>query len=214
MTTKPEQRIRRHLDEHGGQTDASVRHVLATFGVDREDEDGRRRIETSLGEAGVEVKPRLAGLADDAAVVLSATDLAAALDRDQAPWGVGDVSSATTPRLSEPGMTSVRTPTAARSRGKLLAIGVAVVVLAAGAFAGGYFMGEGSGEDLDAARAAGAREGARIGAARGAERGYNQGFREGRREGYKQTFDKAYDRAYNAELEEAGFEPVKNPSDK
>ena len=67
MTTKPEERTRRHLDEHGGQTDASVRHVPATSGVDREVADGRRRIETSLSEAGVEVEPRLAGLADDAA---------------------------------------------------------------------------------------------------------------------------------------------------
>ena len=167
----------------------------------------------SLGEAGVEVEPCLAGLADDAAVVLSTTDLPAALDRDQPPWGVGDESSATTQRLSEPGMTSVRTPSAARSRGKLFAVGVAVVVLAAGAFAGGYLMSEGSGEDLEAARAAGAREGARIGAARGAERGYDQGFREGHSV-VEFDFDKAYDRAYNAASRKPASSRSKNPSGK
>jgi hypothetical protein len=64
----PEEQIRRYLEGHGRATDATVRHVLETFGVSPEDEEGRKRIVAALARAGIEVRPSLMGLSEDAAI--------------------------------------------------------------------------------------------------------------------------------------------------
>lgn len=91
-----------------------------------------------------------------------------------------------------------------------LAIGV-VVLVAAGAGVGAYFIGKNGGEDLDAARAAGEQQGQREGAARGAARGYDEGYKDGRKQGYDQTYSRAYQRTYKKAFKDAGLE---EPSDK
>jgi hypothetical protein len=57
--------------DQNGQTEARVRHLLVTFGVDPGDSEGRERIEGSLAAAGVEVDRPLAGLDEEEAVRLS-----------------------------------------------------------------------------------------------------------------------------------------------
>ena len=40
----PEQRIRDYLDDNGGETQATVQHLLSTFQVGEHDTEGRERI--------------------------------------------------------------------------------------------------------------------------------------------------------------------------
>lgn len=71
MTKSPEQVIREYLDEHGGESTATVRHLLDTFGIDAGDHAGRDRIRTVLSQAGVEVDPPLGFLGVEEQVRLS-----------------------------------------------------------------------------------------------------------------------------------------------
>jgi PASTA domain len=66
--TQPEAVIRRYLDENGGSTDATLEHLLVSFGVSAEDVAARLRIEERLAAEGVIVEPDLAGLGVDDAV--------------------------------------------------------------------------------------------------------------------------------------------------
>jgi hypothetical protein len=68
VPVSPEEHIRTYLEAHGGETDATVHHVLMTFGVAAEDQPGRARIMASLAGAGVRVVPSLEGLPEDAHV--------------------------------------------------------------------------------------------------------------------------------------------------
>ena len=77
----------------------------------------------------------------------------------------------------------------------------ATTVLVASAGAGGYVVGEGTGEDLHAARAAGERQGERL----GARRDYEDSYRRGRRIGYTRAYGQAYTRAYGRAFENAGL---------
>jgi hypothetical protein len=52
-SSSPEQTIRRYLDGHSGETDASLDQLLNSFGVEEADADGRGRITTALSGAGV-----------------------------------------------------------------------------------------------------------------------------------------------------------------
>jgi hypothetical protein len=65
LTPLPEQIIRRHLDEHGGETDATVGQILTTFGIDETDLAGRDRITQTLGDVGVATNRRLPFLGQD-----------------------------------------------------------------------------------------------------------------------------------------------------
>lgn len=93
-----------------------------------------------------------------------------------------------------------------RSARRSLIVGL-VVLVAAGAGVGAYFVGKSGGEDLDAARAAGETQGQREGAAKGAAKGYDEGFKEGRRKGYEATYSKTYQRAFKAAFKKAGLDP-------
>jgi hypothetical protein len=68
--SSPEHTIRRYLDEHGGVTDASVRHLLTTFGVAEGDQSGRNRITGALAGVGVAINRPLAYLGSDEQVRL------------------------------------------------------------------------------------------------------------------------------------------------
>jgi flagellar biosynthesis/type III secretory pathway protein FliH len=92
------------------------------------------------------------------------------------------------------------------------AFGGVLVVLALAGAAGGYLIGDSTGEDLDAARAEGAEEGERLGAAEGAEEGYSEGYREGRKEGYEEAYERSYEAAYRKAFEEAGLDAPKKVS--
>jgi hypothetical protein len=214
VSARPEETIRRHLSEHGGQTEATVDHLLGTFDVSPDDTAGRALIAESLAQVGVTLSRPLAGLDKDEMVLLAASDRDGAVSKT-APWsrrdGLGDTPLPATDGAGPAQQLAARRP---RSTRRTAVVALVIVVLAAGAAVGGYLLGRGTGEDLDAARAVGARQGERIGTARGTARGYDRGFKEGRRAGYRQTYDTAYDRAYNAQLKKAGFDPVKNPSSK
>jgi uncharacterized protein DUF2510 len=74
MNLSPEQMIRRYLDEHGGDTDATVRHLLTTFGIDDADQDGRDRIRRALFAVGVGMDRQLPFLHPDERIHLSVAD--------------------------------------------------------------------------------------------------------------------------------------------
>ena len=86
----------------------------------------------------------------------------------------------------------------------------ALAVLAALAIGvGGYLIGKGTGEDLDAARVEGATAGKRAGAAKGSAKGFSVGFKNGRETAYKKKYGRAYKKSYAKAFEEAGLEPPK-----
>jgi hypothetical protein len=73
-TTSPEQTIRAYLDEHGGETDASLDHLLTTFGIDESDQPGRDRIKAALSRADVEIDKPLPFLSADTQIHLFVAD--------------------------------------------------------------------------------------------------------------------------------------------
>ena len=81
--------------------------------------------------------------------------------------------------------------------------------LAAGAAVGGYFLGDSTGADLDAARAEGAVAGKKAGTAQGARAGYSDGLRQGQEQGYESTYAGAYRDAYAQAYEAADLTPPK-----
>lgn len=66
----PQATIRRYLNDHDGETDATVRHLLTTFRVDPGDLAGRDGITTVLSEAGVAIEPSISFLPEDEEVHL------------------------------------------------------------------------------------------------------------------------------------------------
>ena len=74
----PEQIIRRYLDDHGGEVDATVHHLLVSFHVEPDDESGRALIRRRLSQAGITVEPPIAGLEPDQAIRLSVLPAASA----------------------------------------------------------------------------------------------------------------------------------------
>jgi hypothetical protein len=53
VRTTPEGVIRTYLDEHGGEVDATVGHLLTTFGADAADASARTRIIQALASMNV-----------------------------------------------------------------------------------------------------------------------------------------------------------------
>lgn len=80
MNASPADTIRRYLDDHGGQTEATVEHLLTTFGYESSDESARPQIVDALEAVGVRVEPSLEGLSDHDAVVVATTDISGASD--------------------------------------------------------------------------------------------------------------------------------------
>jgi hypothetical protein len=83
------------------------------------------------------------------------------------------------------------------SRRRLAVLGGLLIVCAL-AGAGGYLVGESSGEDLRAARARGEEAGLRDAREAAARRGYTQGLKAGKKEGYRATYKRSYRTAYRA----------------
>lgn len=69
--TSPEDTIHQFLQDHGGETDATVGHLLSTFGVDGNDPAGRDRITNALGRADVQLDRPLSSLRADDGIRLS-----------------------------------------------------------------------------------------------------------------------------------------------
>ena len=67
----PERAIRQYVEQQGGTTEAIVRHLLTTFGVDEDDEEGREAIAVRLTAAGLYLDRPLRGLGSDDPVRLS-----------------------------------------------------------------------------------------------------------------------------------------------
>ncbi|MBK5231590.1 MAG: hypothetical protein JJE13_01220 [Thermoleophilia bacterium] len=83
-------------------------------------------------------------------------------------------------------------------------------VLAVVAFGfGGYLVGNGSGEDLDTARAAGSSAGMNLGSSKGMKTGLRKGVAAGKKTGFAKAYLPAYRKAYFKEWEGAGLEPPK-----
>jgi hypothetical protein len=89
-----------------------------------------------------------------------------------------------------------------RPRGPLW-VAAAIAAVGIATAAGGYLIGQATGEDLGDVRSAAAAQGRRQGAAAGRKRGYDRGFSAGRREAY----DAAHQRAVDAQLRKAGVAP-------
>lgn len=92
-----------------------------------------------------------------------------------------------------------------RGQGKvrIAFLGLAVAV----AFgAGGYLIGNSTGEDLDAARAQGQEAGERAGAAKGAAKGFATGFKKGRDKGFGKAYAPSYKKSYAQAFEDSGLE--------
>lgn len=175
----PEQQIRRYLEEQGGQSEATVEHLLISFGFGEGDERDRLAIVEALTSVGVRVDRPLVGLHGHEPVTLSlVTPLAGSLP----PW-----SQAATKVLPPP-------EEAGGSRRGVRRFGlIAIVVLAAvGAAAGGYVIGERSGVDLGRARAEGVREGRALAAASVDSGSVRSARRAGRRAGYQRAYSKSF----------------------
>ena len=180
----PEERIRRYLEEQGGKSEATVEHLLVSFGVGGGDHNDRDRVAIvdSLASAGVRVDRSLTGLARSELVTLS---LMRPLLGSVPPW------SEQATRVVAPDDDSRNS----RSGFRRLAWIAAVVLAALGAAAGGYVMGEVSGEDLSRARAEGVGEGRRLAAARVDQAAVRSALRDGRRGGYQRAYRKSFARS-------------------
>jgi hypothetical protein len=175
----PEQQIRRYLEEQGGKSEATVEHLLVSFGFGEGDERDRVAIVDALTSVGVRVDRPLAGLRRHEPVTLSlVTPLAGSFP----PW-----SEEAAGVLPPPDGTG-------DSRSGVRRVGlIAVVVLAAvGAAAGGYVIGKGSGVDLSRARAEGVREGRGLAAASVDPGAVRSARRAGRRAGYRRAYSKSF----------------------
>ena len=85
--------------------------------------------------------------------------------------------------------------------------GFAVLIVAIGLGVGGYFVGKGTGEDLESARAEGQAAGKKSGTAKGTAQGFKRGFKKGKAKGYEKSFGPAYKDSYIKAYEEAGLDP-------
>ena len=81
-----------------------------------------------------------------------------------------------------------------------------VALLAIGGGLGGFAIGHGTGEDLDAARAAGATSGEAAGTQDGGKRGYAAGYDIAAKQAFKKRYDDAYKAAYRAAFDDAGLD--------
>ena len=86
--------------------------------------------------------------------------------------------------------------------------GIVLVSLAVGA--GTYFLGKGSGTDVEQARVEGEIAGRQAGAIEGAARGYSAGFRKGRQTGFRKAYIPAYRLYYKRAYEQAGLDVPTN----
>jgi hypothetical protein len=91
---------------------------------------------------------------------------------------------------------------------KAVLLTVAIIFVAAGTAAGGYFFGRDSAPDADAAREEGADLGRREGVRMGEERGYQRGYEEGRKRGRRQGAREAREEQESASVPAAPTEPV------
>jgi hypothetical protein len=108
------------------------------------------------------------------------------------------------PRNDQPGAATGGAAAGIVTRGRL-GLAALVLVLVALAAAGGYLLGDASGEDLEAARAAGEREGWKQGTAHGGDV-YPAGLEIGRRITYGRTFRSAYRDAYIGAFDGSGVD--------
>lgn len=85
--------------------------------------------------------------------------------------------------------------------------GIALIVLACLVVGvGTYFIGKGSGDDVEAARQEGEVAGRQAGAIEGASEGYPAGFRKGRERGFRRAYVPAYRLNYKRAFEQAGLD--------
>lgn len=103
---------------------------------------------------------------------------------------------------------SIRLPRKEIDGRKVLA-GAGVLVLALMIGTAGFFLGRGSGDDLDTARLQGEFEGRKAGAIEGASEGYAAGFKKGRDIAFRKSYEASYRRNYIRAYEEAGMDPPK-----
>lgn len=101
---------------------------------------------------------------------------------------------------------SIKLPSHEIDGRKVLAVaGISVVTLMVGA--AGYFLGKGSGEDVDTARLTGEFAGKKEGAIAGATQGYAAGFRKGREAAFRKSYAASYRRNYIRAYRNAGMDP-------
>ncbi len=96
-------------------------------------------------------------------------------------------------------------PRQAELTGRSTMIGLGVVLLAVALGVGGYFVGKGTGEDLEVARAEGTAAGKKMGTLKGTKQGFKTGFRRGNARGYDKAYGPAYKSSYVKAYEDAGL---------
>src|SRR2546423_3684056 len=87
---RPEELIRRYLDEHGGAVDADVDHLLVSFDVDELTPEAKTNIASALSDAGVRPEPPLEEVGPDGRLSLrlaNGTPEPAADPAQPARWG-------------------------------------------------------------------------------------------------------------------------------
>ena len=104
----------------------------------------------------------------------------------------------------------VELPGAPDSALKRIATVAAILIASFAVGVGTYFLGKGSGTDVEQARVEGEIAGRQAGAIEGAARGYSAGFRKGRRAGFRKAYIPAYRLYYKRAFEQAGLDVPTN----
>lgn len=84
-------------------------------------------------------------------------------------------------------------------------IAAGVILASAVLGIGGYLVGKGTGEDMDAARSEGQAAGKKAGTSKGTARGFKVGFKRGKEKGYERAFAPAFKNGYVKAFEDAGL---------
>ncbi len=106
-------------------------------------------------------------------------------------------------RISPP---KVPTPSVSKpANGSVLGV-VAIVIAALAVGVGAFFLGKGTGDDVDTARLEGDAAGRQAGAIEGAAAGYAAGFQKGRDAGFSKAYVPAYKLNYKRAFEQAGLD--------
>ena len=97
-------------------------------------------------------------------------------------------------------------PNVSKPENSVIAGVAAIVVASLVVGIGAYFLGKGTGDDVDTARLEGAAAGKQAGAIEGASKGYAEGFQKGRDAGFEKAYIPAYKLNYKRAFEQAGLD--------
>ncbi len=109
------------------------------------------------------------------------------------------------PEATEPSSKATGQPRELTVTVRSVMIAAGVVLASAALGIGGYLVGEGTGEDMDAARSEGQAAGKKAGTSKGTARGFKVGFKKGKERGYERAFAPAFKNGYVRAFKNAGL---------